>query len=188
MSLVHPRLIVLTGLLASLGSSGARAQDETDEYRAIPWSQRGSVTQRVAYTDIRIVYSRPMARGRTLFGGVVGWGGTWTPGADSATTLSLSRAIAIDGHLLPAGRYSIWMVPRADSAWTVIFNARADVLHLPYPGEQFDVLRFEVEPSAGEYVENLTFDMPTVARNSAVLRFHWGTTVIALAIEASDEP
>src|SRR5207237_887048 len=33
-----------------------------------PFSQRGSVTQSVAYTNISVVYGRPVARGRALFG------------------------------------------------------------------------------------------------------------------------
>jgi hypothetical protein len=33
-----------------------------------PFSQRGSVTQTVAFTTISVVYGRPVARGRGLFG------------------------------------------------------------------------------------------------------------------------
>ena len=38
-----------------------------------PFSQRGSVEQMVAFTDISVVYGRPVARGRALFGALVPW-------------------------------------------------------------------------------------------------------------------
>ena len=70
-------------------------------------SQRGSVTQHVADTTITVDYSRPVARGRELFGKLVPWGRIWCPGADDATTLEVSTAVKIDGKDLPAGKYSL---------------------------------------------------------------------------------
>src|SRR6266705_3520564 len=73
----------------------------------VPRSQHGSVTQRVGMTDIAISYNRPVARGRELFGSLVHWGRIWHPGADSATTISFSKNVIIDGHALAAGRYAL---------------------------------------------------------------------------------
>src|SRR4051794_19374920 len=63
-------------------------------------SQAAVVGQRIANTDITITYSRPVARGRTLFGGIVPYGEVWDPGADQATALATTRDIKIDGHRL----------------------------------------------------------------------------------------
>jgi len=35
----------------------------------------------------------------------------WHPGADSATTISFSKDVTIDGHALKAGRYTLWTIP-----------------------------------------------------------------------------
>ena len=43
------------------------------EAQAYPASQRGSVTQNVAFTEISVAYGRPVARGRELFGTLVRW-------------------------------------------------------------------------------------------------------------------
>src|SRR3972149_6171051 len=117
-------------VLAVLGAPAAGAQE------GIPFSQHGTVSQRVGYTDIAISYNRPVARGRTLFGGVVRWGRIWNPGADSATTVELSRAGDIEGQQLAAGSYSLGMVPDP-SAWRtpVIVCQSIHVFHTPYPGE-----------------------------------------------------
>lgn len=144
--------------------------------------------QRVAYTDVRITYNRPVARGRTLFGGVVDWGRIWNPGADSATTIQFSDTVRVEGHALPPGRYTLWVIPRAKAPWTVIFSRRVDIFHSPYPGEEHDVLRFEVAPISGEHMEVLAYYFPTVAKDGATLRLHWGETVIPLRMAMRTEP
>ncbi len=74
-------------------------------------SERATVSQTIDGTVIEIDYARPRLRGRTSFGGVVHWGEMWTPGANWATTLRVSRDVRLDGHLVPAGEYSVWFVP-----------------------------------------------------------------------------
>jgi hypothetical protein len=154
----------------------------------IPKSQHGSVTQRVGPTDIAISYNRPVARGRTLFGDIVRWGRMWHPGADSATTISFSKDVTIDGHALGAGRYTLWTIPEEPpKRWTVIFNKGVGVWHTNYPGESQDALRLEVAPETGAHMETLTYYFPLVDADSAVLRLHWGTTVVPLQIKTKPD-
>src|SRR5690242_17821599 len=76
-------------------------------------SQPGSVMQQVAGTKITIVYNRPVARGRELFGKLVPYGKAWNPGADEATNITLSTPVKINGRQLAAGSYTIWAIPAA---------------------------------------------------------------------------
>ncbi len=154
--------------------------------QGIPFSQYGSVSQRVGYTDIAIEYNRPVARGRTLFGerGVVKWGEIWHPGADSATTITFSRDVQVDGHPLAAGAYTLWTIPGPDR-WTVIFSRAVHVFHIPYPGAAQDALRFDVKAETGAHMETLAYYFPVVAPDSAVLRLHWGETVVPMTIRTA---
>lgn len=146
-------------------------------------SQHATVSQRVGYTDVSISYNRPVARGRALFGGVVSWGRIWTPGADSATMIEFSRDVEVEGQALKAGAYSLWMIPQpAPEPWTAIFSRAVHIFHTPYPGPEQDALRVTVTPAAGEHMEVLAFYFPEVAPDSALLRLHWGTTVVPLRI------
>lgn len=145
-------------------------------------SQFGSVSQTVNETVIDIEYNRPVARGRTLFGGIVHWGEYWTPGANEATTIEFSGAVLVDGHELPAGRYTMWMIPRADGPWAWIFSNALDVWHVPPPGEEQEQLRIPLEPMEGAHVEVLAFYFPEVGPDSATLRLHWGTTMVDIPI------
>jgi len=150
----------------------------------IPQSQHATVTQIMGTTQVTIVYNRPSARGRTLFGsgGVVPWGKVWCPGADTATTIALSRDMAVGGQPLAAGKYSIWAIPGPDE-WTLIFSRAADVFHIPYPGEARDALRLKVKPQAGPFMESLAFYFPAVDAERALLNLHWGETIVQVSLE-----
>ena len=149
--------------------------------QGIPFSQHGTVSQRVGFTDIGLSYNRPVAHGRVLFGKLVKWGQVWHPGADSATTITFSKAVSIEGQPLAAGRYTLWTIPDS-TRWTVIFSRALHVFHLPYPGASHDVLRVTVAPEQGSHMEVLAFYFPVVGPDSAVLRLHWGTTIVPLRI------
>lgn len=151
-----------------------------------PRSQHGTVTQRVGSTEIAISYNRPVARGRELFGTLVRWGHIWHPGADSATTVSFSKAVTIDGQPLAAGRYTLWTIPEQSKPWTVIFNRRTGVWHTNYPGDSLDALRLTVTPETGAHMETLTYYFPMVDADSALLRLHWGTVVVPLTIKTRE--
>ncbi len=152
--------------------------------QAIPFSQHGTVSQRVGLTDILIEYNRPTARGRNLFPDVVAWGRIWNPGADSASRITFSRGVTLEGRPVPAGEYSLWLVPKANAPWTLVLHREARVFHLPYPGEAGEEARVEVQAASGDHMEALAFYFPLVARDSTILRIHWGRTVIPIRIRA----
>ena len=153
-----------------------------------PFSQRGSVSQTVAFTTITVTYGRPVARGRALFGQLVPWDSIWHPGADSATRIVVDHDVVVEGHPLKAGEYSLWLVPREHKAWTVVFSRAAHVFHKPYPGEADDVLRVDVTPESASHVETMQIEFPNVLRDDAVMRIHWGTLAVPIRIKAPYKP
>lgn len=148
---------------------------------AIKKRQTASVEQDIANTHIRISYSRPVARGRVLFGGIVPWKRVWNPGADTATAITLSTPIRINGETLAAGSYSVWAEPDSTS-WTIIFSSATPVFHTPYPRGR-DVLRVQATPRSAPHMETLAFYFPVVEERHAELVLHWGTVVVPLAID-----
>ena len=149
-----------------------------------PPSQRGSVTQNVAFTHISIVYGRPVARGRALFGALVPWDSVWHPGADSATRITFNRDVLVEGKPLRAGEYTLWLIPREHAPWTLIFSRAAHVFHKPYPGARFEVLRVDVMPEQASPMESFAIYFPLVIRDEAVMQLHWGTTAVPVKIKA----
>src|SRR2546423_11733977 len=153
-----------------------------------PFSQRGSVTQMVAFTNIAVTYGRPVARGRALFGSLVPWNEIWHPGADSATRMVFDHDIVAEGQTLRAGESTFWLIPRESAPWTLIFSRAAHVFHKPYPGERFEVLRVDVRPEQVSHVESFTIYFPMVVRDEAVMQLHWGTTAVPVHIKAPFTP
>ncbi len=145
-------------------------------------SERGRVSQIVNGATITVDYSRPGAGGRDLFGGVVHWGEIWTPGANWGTTLEVDRAIKLNGHDVPAGKYSVWMEPQPEE-WTVHLHENPRLYHTQRPEHDEFMLSFAVAPEEGAHVEKLTFSFPDFRRDGTTLRMHWGTTYVPLEIE-----
>lgn len=144
-------------------------------------SQHASVMQVIGATEVTIVYNRPSARGRQLFGGLVPWGRVWCPGADQATTIAFSSDVQVAGQPLKAGKYSVWAIPDP-AEWTLIFSSATDVWHVPYPGQPRDALRFKAKPEAGPFLETLVFYFPVVEADRAVVNLAWGETRVPIPI------
>ena len=149
-------------------------------------SERASVSQTVDGSVVTVEYSRPQVRKREgLFGKVVHADETWTPGANAATTLELSRDARVNGREVPAGKYSLWLTT-APGAWVLHLNRNATLFHTQHPKVADMFLSIPVETTQGEPVEVLSFDFPRVAPDSTTLRFRWGT--MAFGVEVVVQP
>jgi hypothetical protein len=146
-------------------------------------SELASVSQTVDGTVITLEYYRPSLRGRTPFGGVVRWGEIWTPGANWATTLEVSKDVHLNTHPLPKGKYSVWMIPQERGEWTVIVHKEARRFHTMRPRDTTsDQLRFTVRTEQGPSMETLSWSFPVVQSDGAGLRLHWGTTMVSMRV------
>ena len=111
-------------------------------------SPSASVKQRVGLTDFEIVYSRPGAKDRKIFGELVPFNEMWRTGANKATAISISDDVKVAGSNLKAGTYAIFTIP-GESQWEIVFNknteqwgtydhkAEEDVLRVKVPSEEF---------------------------------------------------
>jgi hypothetical protein len=146
-------------------------------------SERASVAQTVDGTQITVDYSRPRLRGRTtIYGGLEKWGTVWTPGADDATAIRLSKPATVAGLQVPAGRYSVWFVLRESAPWTLVLDPRDSLFHTEHPDSTAQQLRAPIVPFDVPATEVLTWAFPDVTNRGATLEFRWGTKGVALPI------
>jgi len=138
-------------------------------------SEIGTVSQVIDGTTITVEYSRPRARGRTqLFGTkFVHWGETWTPGANYATTLEVSKPVKIEGHPVAKGKYSVWMVVRQDSNWTLVLEPKSHLFHMEPPDSNATQVRIPVRARAAPFTEVLTWSMPEIRMDGGTLAMDW---------------
>lgn len=145
-------------------------------------SEPATVSQTVDGTRITVEYSRPRARGRTgLFGTRVHAGETWTPGANAATTLALSKDATIEGIDVPKGKYSVWIVT-APERWEMVLDRDTMLFHTMAPKRRPGQIRFPVQRETRPFMEVLTWWFPDVGSTGATLAMQWDTVRVALRV------
>lgn len=103
---------------------------------------------KVSGKNLKVQYGSPAVKGRTLWGDLVPYNIVWRTGANEASYVDLATDIMVEGNALPAGKYSLFTIPKESGAWTVIFNSDWDLEHGHFQyDEKNDVLRVEVAPS-----------------------------------------
>ncbi|CAN5834451.1 hypothetical protein BH11GEM1_BH11GEM1_06450 [soil metagenome] len=145
-------------------------------------SEVGTMSQVIDGTKITMQYSRPRVRGRNpLFGSrAVHWGEVWTPGANWATTLEADKAITLDGHAVPRGKYSVWFVVRQSGDWTMVLDPKWKLFHMTPPDSNSTQVRFPVHPREAPFAEVLTWSMPALRVDGGTLAMNWDRTVISV--------
>ena len=172
-------------------------------------SQKSTVTQTVGTTDISVTYSRPLVKGRTIWGDppagspageatlddgrafpkgtpIVFYGKIWRSGANEATMFSVTDDVLINGQPLAAGKYSFHTIPSKDGEWTLIFNKELDWGSFTYKAEQ-DALRVKTKTATvADSEEILTYDFDNVAEKSATVVLAWEKVRVPFTVEVKD--
>jgi hypothetical protein len=111
---------------ASVMPQQAAAQDLHPSRRPSPM---GLARTHVGDAYVSVVYSRPYLRDRdNIFGtkeseALVPFGEVWRTGANEATQITVTEDVTVGGQPLPAGTYSLFTTPGAES-WQIHFNSR----------------------------------------------------------------
>jgi len=81
-----------------------------------------TVRSSVGGANLSVAYSRPLKRGRVIFGNVVPLNQVWRTGAYVATVFTTDKDLSFGSTVIPAGKYTLWTVPTANGA-QLIFNS-----------------------------------------------------------------
>lgn len=166
-------------VLLMLGCFAMDAQIKTPS--ASPSSK---VMQTVGLTDVTVEYSRPGKKGRDIFSadGLVPHGAIWRTGANSATKISFSEDVMVNGADLKKGSYAILTVPSATS-WKVNFY--------PYESTSWGSYR-EKDPAASVTAtptmmsrskETFTIAVDDLKADGATINIYWDKTRVPLDLK-----
>lgn len=147
-------------------------------------SPKAMVTQTVGLTDISLEYSRPSAKGRSVFGDLVPFGRMWRTGANQNSMITFSDEVQIDGQKVSKGTYAIFTTPKADS-WEVIFYNDVTNWGLPEKWDDEKVAaKTVVKPtSLTDKLETFTLAINHLSNDAAHLEISWEKTIVAVKIE-----
>ncbi len=157
----------------------ANAQNAKQEVRISP---KAEVMQTVGFTDIKIIYSRPGVKNRTIWGKLVPFDAVWRAGANEATKFIFSTDVYVEGKLLRKGAYSFFAIP-GKKDWTLIFNKVADQWGAFEYNETQDALRLKVKPEKGNWQEWLAYTITKTSDTSAIIKLEWEKLRIPFKVE-----
>lgn len=95
-------------------------------------SPQDTMRAKVGSADIMVTYSRPAKRGRVIWGALVPWDKVWRFGADFATHISTTTDLTIGDTPIPAGRYTLWMLPSENGKTMLIVNKQVNIFGTNY--------------------------------------------------------
>lgn len=108
-------------------------------------SPRDSITAKAGNATITLNYGSPSVKGRKIWGELVPYGKIWRAGANEATTFTVDKDVLVEGKKLPAGTYSLFVIP-TEKTWTVIFNKVVKQWGAYKHDQKEDALRVTVNP------------------------------------------
>lgn len=140
------------------------------------------VEQEVGLSKISVKYSRPAAKGRKIFGGLVPYGRIWRVGANESTKITVDTDMIVMGNTLPEGTYALYAFPEA-SAWQIVFHNNTSHWgdgRKNYDAKE-DLFRINVKPkSVTQFQENFLIAFDSITHNSANMSLTWATTQISI--------
>lgn len=169
----HLKLIIL------LCSGLAVAQIQTPQP-----SPSTTLEQVVGLTEVKIEYSRPAMRGRTIMGDLVPYGSLWRTGANKNTTLSFSDPVTVSGQALAAGTYALFTRP-GKSLWEVFFYTETENWGTPQEWQSKSVAAVIEVPtqSLAEPLESFTISINELTNTGANISLSWENTRVTLPLE-----
>ena len=155
----------------------AQMTDTAKSKKPIP-SPRDSVSGTVGGANIKIWYGSPSVKGRVIYGKLEPWGKVYRAGANEATTFTTDKDIMVEGHTLPAGTYTFFVIPVKTGQWTAIFNKVAKQWGAFTYDQQQDQLRVMVTPVTIPNQERMVYKL-----NSNGFSMDWATTSVPVSIK-----
>lgn len=138
--------------------------------------------ERMADPDIRVIYSRPQLKGRTV-DDLVSKGKIWRTGANETTEITFFSSFLIQGKRIDPGTYTLYSIPGLRS-WTIILNNKRNTWGAYAYEESLDIGRFEAKVEVNENpVEafSIAFDRTD---SGYTLYLAWGETLVSLDIQS----
>ena len=166
-------IIILIALFPILGFS------QITHPKASPFS---SIEQEIGLSKISIEYSRPAARERKVFGGIVPFGRIWRVGANKSTKITVDTDMIVLGNLLPKGTYALYAFPEKEE-WQIAFHINTSHWgdgRKNYNADE-DAFRIKVKPEKNLYhQENFLMAFDGITHDAANLNLIWADTKVTI--------
>jgi len=182
-------LPIAVGLLMACSENTTKNEDSpkldspTASMDNSPKSIPSETKKWVGNTNIKINYTAPSVRGRTIWGGLVPYNKVWVTGAHMATTMEVGKDFQVAGKLIPAGKYAIFTIPGKEE-WTIIINKNWDQHQADKYSAADDLVRIKVKPTFTEEItERLNYEIDQTGEKTANIIITWEKLRVQFGIE-----
>jgi hypothetical protein len=143
-----------------------------------------TIKQAFGLGEITIEYSRPLAKGRVIFGDLVPYGKIWRTGANAATKITFTDDVSFEGRAVKAGTYAIYTVPTHDAWDIMLYKDLALGGNTANYKTEDEILRVRVEArDNSRMVQNFTINIDNITASTATLQFMWERTLVPVRIK-----
>jgi len=131
---------------------------------------------------VTVSYGRPYSKDsksgeiRKIWGKLVPWGKAWRLGADEATLLITQKPILLGDQEIPAGAYTLYMVPEENGASKLAVSKTIGGWGIPVD-EKNDLARVDLKKEAAEKpADQLVMSLDKNPDGGGLLKFSWEDT------------
>jgi hypothetical protein len=150
-------------------------------------SPHETINATVGGAKITIVYGRPYTKDpksgekRIIWGGLVPYGQVWRMGADEATLFTTDKEVSIGGTAVPAGTYSLFLLPEKDGGAKLIVNKQTGQWGTKYDQSQdlarIVIIQGKLDKPVDQFMINVEKTMA-----DGVLKLMWEETQYSTSI------
>jgi hypothetical protein len=147
-------------------------------------SPTATITQKVGVSNISVEYSRPGAKEREIFGGLVSYEKMWRTGANKATKITFDENCVFGGAKIKKGSYSLFTIP-GKKEWTVVLNENTELWGVGEYDKEKQVCSIVAKViETKDFTESFTIDFGNFKSFSAIMSLKWANTKIDIKLES----
>jgi len=135
-----------------------------------------------ATPKVRVVYSRPQMKGRTIFGDLIKYGEPWRLGANETTTITFYEDVMVGGTEVKKGTYGLMAVP-GETEWEFVIHKNVVSWGIANHDDALNVASVKGAVSATpETMEALSIAFDKQDEKNVHLVVAWDKTMVRLPI------
>ena len=133
---------------------------------------------RISDKVIKIVYSRPQLKGRSL-ANLAKFGKKWRTGANEATEITFFKDVNFGGTPVKSGTYTMYTIP-GETNWTVVLSSQLNVWGVYFHKDENDVAKVTIPVKKSEKIIDV---FSIVIDKDMTIHMGWGDVILSIPVQ-----
>jgi len=133
---------------------------------------------RISDKVIKIVYSRPQLKGRSLTN-LAKFGKKWRTGANEATEITFFKDVNFGGTPVKSGTYTMYTIP-GETNWTVVLSSQLNVWGVYFHKDENDVAKVTIPVKKSDEIIDI---FSIVIDKDMTIHMGWGDVILSIPVQ-----